>query len=168
MVANVIGSGVQLGQSGVAVNNFVLRPNADGTLRLFRGSALAEGVEVLRIDASGNIQLGSSAVVTGKNQATAWVNFNGTGTVAILDSYNVSSITDNGTGDYTINFAVAMNNANYSPALGPYTNGNTSIAYGYLTKTTTQFRVRSAELLTGGTITLIDIPSMNVTFLGGK
>jgi len=45
--------------------------------------------------------------------AKAWVNFNGTGTVAIRGSFNVSSITDNGTGDYTVNFTTAMPNANY-------------------------------------------------------
>jgi len=45
---------------------------------------------------------------------TAWVNFNGTSTVAIRDSENVSSITDSGTGDYTANFAVAMANTNYA------------------------------------------------------
>jgi hypothetical protein len=44
----------------------------------------------------------------------AWVNFNGTGTVAIRASGNVSSITDNGTGDYTINFTSAMPDANYA------------------------------------------------------
>jgi len=44
----------------------------------------------------------------------AWVNFNGTGTVAISASGNVSSITDNGTGDYTVNFTTAMPDANYS------------------------------------------------------
>lgn len=44
----------------------------------------------------------------------AWVNFNGTGTVAIRASGNVSSITDNGTGDYTVNFINALPNANYS------------------------------------------------------
>lgn len=46
--------------------------------------------------------------------ARAWVNFNGTGTVAIRASGNVSSITDNGTGDYTVNFTTAMPDANYS------------------------------------------------------
>jgi len=46
--------------------------------------------------------------------ARAWVNFNGTGTVAIRASGNVSSITDNGTGDYTVNFTTAMADANYS------------------------------------------------------
>lgn len=44
----------------------------------------------------------------------AWVNFNGQGTVAIRASGNVSSITDNGTGDYTVNFTTAMEDANYS------------------------------------------------------
>jgi len=44
----------------------------------------------------------------------AWVNFNGTGTVAIRDSGNVSSITDNGTGFYTINYTTAMPDTNYS------------------------------------------------------
>jgi hypothetical protein len=46
--------------------------------------------------------------------AKAWVNFNGTGTVAIRSSFNVSSVTDNGTGDYTVNFTTALPDANYS------------------------------------------------------
>jgi hypothetical protein len=48
--------------------------------------------------------------------AKAWVNFNGTGTVAIRASFNVSSITDNGTGDYTVNFTSALVDANYAAA----------------------------------------------------
>lgn len=50
--------------------------------------------------------------------ARAWVNFNGTGTVAIRASGNVSSITDNGTGDYTVNFTTAMPDANYAFSIG--------------------------------------------------
>jgi hypothetical protein len=46
--------------------------------------------------------------------ARAWVNFNGTGTVAIRESVNVSSITDHGAGDYTVNFSTAMPNENYA------------------------------------------------------
>lgn len=46
--------------------------------------------------------------------ARAWVNFNGTGTVAIRAAGNVSSITDNGVGDYTVNFTTAMPDANYA------------------------------------------------------
>ena len=60
---------------------------------------------------------------TGSNQpamvgaAKAWVNFNGIGTVAIRESFNVSSITDNGTGDYTVNFTNAMPDVNYTPVM---------------------------------------------------
>ena len=57
-----------------------------------------------------NSGYGSSAVAYG---CRAWVNFNGTGTVAIRASGNVSSITDNGTGDYTVNFTTALADANY-------------------------------------------------------
>lgn len=46
--------------------------------------------------------------------AKAWVNFNGTGTVAIRDSYNVSGVTDNGVGDYTVNFTNGLGSSNYS------------------------------------------------------
>jgi hypothetical protein len=58
-----------------------------------------------------NSGYGSAATAYG---CRAWVNFNGTGTVAIRASGNVSSITDNGTGDYTVNFTTAMPDANYS------------------------------------------------------
>ena len=60
---------------------------------------------------NGTISTSSANVIQGS--AKAWVNFNGTGTVAIRASYNVSSITDNGTGDYTINFTNALPDANY-------------------------------------------------------
>ena len=45
---------------------------------------------------------------------SAWVNFNGVGTVAIRASFNVSSITDNSAGNYTINFTTALSDANYA------------------------------------------------------
>jgi hypothetical protein len=55
--------------------------------------------------------------VVGSQLCRAWVNFDGTGTVAIRASFNVSSITDNGTGDYTVNFTTALADANYSPSI---------------------------------------------------
>lgn len=68
-----------------------------------------------KTDTSGNFSFnsgyGSAAVAYG---CRAWVNFNGTGTVAIRASGNVTSITDNGTGDYTVNFTTAMSDANYA------------------------------------------------------
>jgi hypothetical protein len=58
----------------------------------------------------------------------AWVNFNGTGTVAIRASGNVSSITDNGTGDYTVNFTTAMSDANYAVSNVAMRNGSSGAA----------------------------------------
>lgn len=60
----------------------------------------------------------------------AWVNFNGTGTVAIRASFNVSSITDNGTGDYTVNFTTAMADANYSVAASGSSSQGFVVGYG--------------------------------------
>ena len=62
-------------------------------------------------DTSGNNSSTPAQVAEGR--AKAWINFNGTGTVAIRDSFNVSSLTDNGTGKYTIAFTSAMANTNY-------------------------------------------------------
>lgn len=58
----------------------------------------------------------NSALSDTIGKVKAWVNFNGTGTVAIRAAYNVSSISDNGTGDYTVNFTTAMPDGNYSIA----------------------------------------------------
>jgi hypothetical protein len=56
----------------------------------------------------------ATSMQTGQQAVKAWVNFNGQGTVAIRASYGVSSISDNGTGNYTVNFTTAMVDANYS------------------------------------------------------
>lgn len=69
----------------------------------------------------------------------AWVNFNGTGTVAIRAAFNVSSITDNGTGNYTVNFTTAMADTNYVTTYSDYSWG-----LGYQEAfTTTSFRTVS-------------------------
>lgn len=98
----------------------------------------------------------------------AWVNFNGSGTVAIRDSFNVSSITDNGTGDYTINFATAMPNTNYCPVFGQNANGasgpivNTGVAASGVTgsptlKSTTQLRINTGATNTPGAYDLSEV-----------
>ena len=76
------------------------------------------GIEVGRFDsnsANANFQFNSGygSVATAYG-CRAWVNFNGSSTVAIRASGNVSSITDNGTGDYTVNFTTALSDANYA------------------------------------------------------
>ena len=71
---------------------------------------------------SDNFETGSGGVPqlggTSKTTCKAWVNFNGTGTVAIRDSYNVSSVTDLATGDYRVNFTTSFANTNYCPTTG--------------------------------------------------
>lgn len=85
--------------------------------------------ERMRIDSSGNLQFNSGygSVATAYG-CRAWVNFNGTGTVAIRASGNVSSITDNGTGNYSVNFATAMPDANYAPVMSVEESGITCFA----------------------------------------
>jgi hypothetical protein len=78
--------------------------------------------------------------------AKAWVNFNGTGTVAIRASGNVSSITDNGTGDYTVNFTTAFSDTNYSVVTGcalsdAVVSGNTARTLAPRSPTTTSIRI---------------------------
>ena len=80
----------------------------------------------LDVDSSGKVRITTLADSSGNNNSTpaeiasgrakAWVNFNGTGTIAIRASYNVSSLTDNAVGDYTINFTNAMADGNFAVA----------------------------------------------------
>jgi hypothetical protein len=77
------------------------------------------GTGAIILSASGGVTFGSANMPNPAGTAPiygarAWVNFNGTGTVAIRGSGNVSSITDNGVGDYTVNFTNAMPDANYA------------------------------------------------------
>jgi len=72
----------------------------------------------------------------------AWVNFDGTGTVSIRESLNVSSITDNGTGDYTINFASALADANYAAlATAKRPSFSRGLIVGFYDFTTTSVRM---------------------------
>jgi hypothetical protein len=64
-----------------------------------------------------NVSDGSLSVPTTyvtNGSAKAWVNLNGTGTIAARDSFNVASLTDNGTGNYTINYTTSMASGNYA------------------------------------------------------
>ena len=97
-----------------------ISPAADTNTGIFFSAAdtidFAEGgVATGQFDSSGNFKFNSGygSVATAYG-CRAWVNFNGTGTVAIRSSGNVTSITDNAISDYTINFTTAMSDANYS------------------------------------------------------
>jgi hypothetical protein len=98
----------------------------------------------------------------------AWVNFNGTGTVAIRGSGNVSSITDNAVGDYTVNFTTAMSDATYSAAMfgKSSTVSVTRVAFangdnGNTTQSASSYRFYTAIMTTGGPA---DTDFVNATF----
>ena len=100
----VIGEGITPGTtvvSGGGTTSLVLSANANTTLS-------AKPVSFFT-----SLDLLTPANTAGQ-LCKAWVNFNGTSTVAIRASYNVSSITDNGVGDYTVNFTTALTDANYA------------------------------------------------------
>ena len=94
----------------------------------------------------------------------AWVNFNGTGTVAIRTSGNVSSITDNGTGDYTVNFTTAMPDADYvlcgaSTYRGVVVTSNLNTTSGGVSPATGSCRINSSTAATD-----FDSPLIMVAF----
>jgi hypothetical protein len=97
--------------------------------------------------------------------AKAWVNFNGTSTVAIRRAFNVSSITDNGTGDYTVNFTTAMPDANYAEILtvGRFNDRNNLGTLGIQTTYAGNKTTTFARLITqSSTITLTDMDMVDV------
>lgn len=106
---------------------------------------------------------------------SAWVNFKGTGTVTIRDSHNVSSITDNGTGQYTVNFATPMATADYAISCPASGSANTTwpiFTVNYVltpspaqsAPTTSGFRI-ATQSSTGGAA---DFDYINAIVFGGK
>ena len=96
--------------------------------------------------------------MTGQYAAKAWVNFQGTGTVAIRESGNVSSITDSNTGDYTINFTAAMPdvNSSYTATHTSYT-GSIGWSFAFITSSST------LRVLTFGNVETSNIDPGTVT-----
>jgi len=89
-----------------------------------------------------------------QGRAKAWVNFNGTGTVSIRDNFNVSSITDSGTGVYTANFSSAMSNNDYASVVS--TGNNDKGRYGIMIdsddKTTSGCKIFGFQTSTGSSL----------------
>ena len=114
-----------------------------------------------------DIQNASGGIPTVKGQRlipTAWVNFNGTGTVAIGDSENVSSITDVAAGQTTVTFTTAMATIYYAAVVSS-NNGVTDA--GNADYVTTKL-VGSCKVRTGESGTFRDAPDVNLIILGGQ
>lgn len=96
--------------------------------------------------------------------AKAWVNFNGVGTVAIRASYNVTSITDHNTGDYTINLTTAMSSGNYACVGSAGLIGSGARTFSL----TTAFAAGSVRIGTHASGTAADLDLICVAFLGDQ
>jgi len=147
---------ITIGKSNTDTNNFQLRSNADGTATLARKSD-GSGGDVLTIDGSGNVALPSNTsnkLVSASGSAPvyacrAWCTFNGTttGTNAPIAGGNVTSVTRNSAGDYTINFTTSMPNATFV-VTGTVTNSAVSNPCILITKAGTPKTVSSVNVIT--------------------
>lgn len=133
---------VTVGRNGSNVNGgttmtvFTLRKAGDSFYFEYTGSTL------------GWVAINSAV----RSQARAWILLNGTGTIAIRDEFNVSSITDNGTGDYTITFAAALTSANYTVTGGASrsSDGTQPLIVGIKSSTTPTTTAVRVQLLGDG------------------
>lgn len=162
------GAGPQGMIIGLSTNKPVIVASNNGEVARFTAGGITTGAATVATGYTnnGDLTLPSGGGVRAKNVPKAWVNFNGTGTVAINDSFNVTSITDNGVGNFTVNPTNAIGNGNYASHVtvnqggggislhggGPLTSG---------THSTTALQVMTQE----GTVNS-DYPDVSVTILG--
>jgi hypothetical protein len=159
------GAGTNIGVQSSAGRSWKLGDgvgSTDGYFVIYDYSAAAKRLE---LDTNGNLKFNSGygSVATAYG-CRAWVNFNGTGTPSIRASGNVTSITDNGTGNYTVNFTNAMPDANYS-AVATVMDSNdstSSLACFYSSAFSTSSLVVRTFTDAGGTV---DCPVVCVTII---
>ena len=138
-------TGITAGTYGTNTSALTLTLDAKGRITTVATSAISS------TPADGSITYGKLSTSTtesdnvAKRTAKAWVNFNGTGTVTIRSSFNVSSITDNGIGDYSVNFSTAFADSNYAATIGfeQVDAASSTLAAGIKTMSTSAVRIKS-------------------------
>lgn len=120
--------------------------SSTGVVELATNAEAAAGSSGVVVTASG-LRAGLNATGSAPIYACrAWVNFNGTGTVAIRSSGNVSSVTKNATGDYTVNFSTPMPDSNYSAVVGGGNGANNPMATAHWSLSGSAFRFLTSGL----------------------
>jgi hypothetical protein len=110
-------SNAQIGANTVTdteLNSAKLNGIATGATNVTNNNQISNGAGYVTTSGA-NTSLSNLSATGEQRLCHAWVSWVGTGTVTIRDSYNVSSISDRGTGQYTVNLTTAMPNANYAP-----------------------------------------------------
>jgi len=164
--------------------NGVLNMNSHKITNLSNGSASSDGAAFGQIPTSAtqsDQETGTSVttfVSPGRQQfhpsaSKAWVVFQGTGTVTILASYNVTSITDNGVGDYTINFTTSFSSANYAFTINAGTDSGSTGSGLFATKevsmTASALRINTGRPDAGGASSgLADAQIVSVIVFGDQ
>jgi hypothetical protein len=138
---NIPNANLAIGAPIRSIDQLALR---DNPIAIAEG---ATGAPRVRAEALNGGQSGSAPIFA----ARAWVNFDGTGTVAIRASGNVSSITDNGTGDYTVNFTTAMPDANYAGVCTAQRGATDSGFFNGLPTSASAYRIKTAGATGVGT-----------------
>jgi hypothetical protein len=135
--------------------------SATGVVELATTAEAAAGTDTSRAVTPAGLRAGLNATGTAPVYACrAWVNFNGTGTVAIRAGGNVSSITDLGVGIYQVNFTTQMSDSNYVVNVtGRHLSDFVVIMYQYFTNTTSQVTIRAVDITGNG----VDPQVVNVT-----
>jgi len=135
---------------------------------------------LLKVDSLTGVTTAGSISVTGEGNSTttnlqqglckSWVNFDGTSTPAARDSFNHASITDNGTGDYTLAFTNSFGNVNYACSgdnYGSITIAANSRQFGSKTKATGSLRIAAGyDSTTVGGFTYYDSAGNDIHFMG--
>ena len=142
-LANLSVTGAKLASGAVSGPKIAMGSDAQGDVLYFNGTAYARlgygvsGKALITKGIAANPEwnypdhLSTIVGTTPSYSARAWVNFNGTGVVAIKASGNVTSITDNGTSDWTVNFTTAMPDVNY--AVVATSGDSAALGCGYMT-----------------------------------
>jgi hypothetical protein len=136
---------------------------SQGYTQSFTGASSAQ----MAAETAANVAVTPSVAKAAPGAAKAWVVFNGTGTPAIGASYNVSSITDHGTGEYTINFTTPFSSANYAATgFGADTSGGGGqvLIFSNTAQTSSACRIKTVNA--GGS--LIDPNLVSLVFFGNQ
>ena len=106
----------------------------------------------------------SPVTLTKQSAAKSWVNFNGTGTIAVRDSLSVSGLLDNGAGEYTVNFSNAFGTVNYASTGNSWSTGSTGfLLYGSASADPT---TSASRFTTSSTSAFGDTHIIGISFFG--